>query len=126
MSKLGERMLIVAFSIKGNTSENMSKVLVQKIMKQIEVKQAHKPITYYYPLEGKGGKGYTHLQPITESFIAFDAWPDFKGAYLIICSCRIFWVRDVIILLKKLKYKILDTKINELSLNVDELTTGCQ
>ena len=125
MSKLGERMLMVAFSIQGKTSEVKGKELIQKVMKQIEVNEAHKPITYYYPLAGKGGKGFTTIWPITESFIAFDAWPDHKGAYFIICSCRIFWVKDVISILKKLKYQILDTKINELSLVRDELTTGC-
>jgi hypothetical protein len=124
MSNLGERMLTVAFSIKGKLSEQGCKLLIKRIMAKIEVSPAHDSITYKYPLKGKGGQGWTFIQPITESFIAYDAWPDYKGAYLIICSCRIFWIRDVISILKKSGYKILDTKINELSLIVDELTTG--
>jgi len=43
-----------------------------------------------YPLHGKGGNGRTAVMPITDSFLALDTWPDHRGAYLFICSCRPF------------------------------------
>ena len=109
-------MIVSSFVLKGDISEEKSKRLVQNIMKAIEVKPAHKSITYRYPLAGKGGEGYTHIQPITESFIAFDAWKDFKGAYLIICSCKLFWLVDVIKVIKKSGYKLVENNNQSLSL----------
>lgn len=41
-----------------------------------------------YPIDGRGGVGFTIFQPITESFIVIDAWPDLGGGYLMICSCK--------------------------------------
>ena len=43
-----------------------------------------------YPIAGAGGNGATIIQPITESFLAVDIWPDHDGAYLFVCSCRPF------------------------------------
>lgn len=43
-----------------------------------------------YPVDGKGGCGQTIVLPITESFLALDTWPDHRGAYLFICSCKPF------------------------------------
>ena len=43
-----------------------------------------------YPLHGKGGNGRTIVLPITDSFLALDTWPDHRGAYLFICSCKPF------------------------------------
>jgi hypothetical protein len=124
MNELGARMLTVAFSIKGDTSKEMCKELIDEIVRILEMHKAHEPICYNYPVNKTGGFGYTYIQPITESFIAFDAWPDFNGAYLVICSCRLFWVKNILLVLKSFKYKISDVKINELSLVDDELTLG--
>lgn len=49
-----------------------------------------KPASWDYPLHGAGGTGSTLVQPITESFLALDTWPDHRGAYLFICSCKPF------------------------------------
>lgn len=44
-----------------------------------------------YPVNGAGGNGTTIVQPITESFLALDIWPDHDGAYLFVCSCKEFF-----------------------------------
>ena len=50
------------------------------------------PAVWQYPTPGgAGGNGFTIVQPITESFLALDAWPDHDGAYLFIASCREFF-----------------------------------
>jgi S-adenosylmethionine/arginine decarboxylase-like enzyme len=46
------------------------------------------PAAWTYPIDGLGGTGSTIVQPITESFLALDTWPDHGGAYLFICSCK--------------------------------------
>lgn len=53
-----------------------------------------------YPIGGKGGNGYTVVQPMTESFLAIDTWPDHEGAYLFICSCKEFTVASLGIVLE--------------------------
>lgn len=49
------------------------------------------PAVWHYPVGGKGGTGTTIVQPITESFLALDTWPDHDGAYLFIASCKSFF-----------------------------------
>lgn len=46
--------------------------------------------SWKFPLHGAGGNGRTIIQPITESFLVIDTWPDHRGAYLLICSCKPF------------------------------------
>lgn len=48
------------------------------------------PARWHYPVTGLGGNGDTIVQPITESFLIVDTWPDHSGAYLFICSCKPF------------------------------------
>lgn len=50
----------------------------------------YKPAVWHYPVSGLGGSGTTIVQPITESFLALDIWPDHGGAYLMVCSCKPF------------------------------------
>jgi len=88
-------MLLAGFSVKGSVSEGEVMVLIEDVITTIEVLPAHVPAMYSYPVVGKGGKGFTFIQPITESFIAFDAWPDHGGGYLIISSCKYFSPPDV-------------------------------
>jgi S-adenosylmethionine/arginine decarboxylase-like enzyme len=115
--RLGENMLVAAFAIRGDVKKETAKVMIDLIMDKIDVLPAHTSITYDYPVgPDKGGVGYTYIQPITESFIAFDAWPDKGGAYFIICSCKPFWLADVIKLIEKFKFQIIDTKVNGLSI----------
>ena len=114
--KLGERMDVASLAIKGDTSKEAGIELVEQIVKVLGMHKAHDPICYDYPVNNTGGQGYTYIQPITESFIAFDSWPDFKGAYLIICSCKTVNLNKVNKKIRKLGYKIKQVKANELTL----------
>jgi S-adenosylmethionine/arginine decarboxylase-like enzyme len=37
---------------------------------------------------GKGGTGTTFIQPLVESFIAVDSWPELDMVYFFIVSCK--------------------------------------
>ena len=64
--------------------------LLLDICRLMQMHPVHKAARFKYPVKGKGGVGFTIVQPITESFLALDAWPDHDGAYLFICSCKEF------------------------------------
>jgi S-adenosylmethionine/arginine decarboxylase-like enzyme len=66
------------------------------------------PGVWRYPVDGKGGLGMTIMQPITESFLAIDTWPDHDGAYLIIASCRRFGISSLYPVFDKFGLKIID------------------
>lgn len=114
--KLGERLDVVALTLKGHFSIVTGIRLVDELVKTLGMNKVHEPITYHYPVGDCGGLGYTHIQPITESFIALDAWSDFEGAYLIICSCKTVNLNKVSKKVRALGYKIKQIKANELSL----------
>lgn len=115
--KLGERMDVVAFTLKGDCSKFGAIKLVEGIIKTLKMHKAHEAVSYQYPLaDGEGGLGFTYIQPITESFIAFDAWPDFKGVYLVICSCKTVNLNAVSKKIRASGYTIKQVKANELRL----------
>lgn len=87
IDKLGEQMKILAVSVRGDVNEVSGQTLVKELVEAIGMTIAPEQLLCRYPVDGKGGIGYTFFQPLTESFIAFDSWPDLCGAYLIICSC---------------------------------------
>ena len=84
---LGENMKILSVAIRGNVNEESGQLLVKELVEAIGMTIAPEQLLCRYPVDGKGGFGYTFFQPLTESFIAFDSWPDLCGAYLIMCSC---------------------------------------
>lgn len=114
--KLGERLDVVALTIKGNTSEKSAVELVDKIVDVLCMNKVHKPTWYHYPVNNTGGVGFTYIQPISESFIAWDSWSDFKGGYLIMCSCRTINLNRVTKKIRALGYKIKQINANELNL----------
>jgi len=87
---LGEQMKILAVAVKGEVNEESGQLLVKELVEAIGMTIATEQLLCRYPVDGKGGFGYTFFQPLTESFIAFDSWLDLCGAYLIICSCKPF------------------------------------
>lgn len=116
MSKLGSNMTVAAFTVKGNVHRLAAQRVVESVVKTLKMNKAHEPVWYHYPVNNCGGTGFTLIQPITESFIAFDAWPDFKGAYVVICSCKPVDIDKVMGLFKKLNYKVKQSKANYLNL----------
>lgn len=114
--KLGERLDVVGITIKGDTSKYAAQTLIDNIIDVLGMKKVHYPVCYKYPVNSLGGFGFSLIQPITESFIAFDSWSDFKGAYLVICSCKTVNLNKVSKKVRAMGYKIKQIKANELNL----------
>jgi S-adenosylmethionine/arginine decarboxylase-like enzyme len=118
LDKLGAKMLIASFSIKGDFSdESVCFKLVENIIENIGMTKAPGASACKYPVNGKGGIGYTFFQPIVESFVCVDAWPEFGGAYLVICSCKLFWLADVIKAINAMNFEIEQAKTQDLWLD---------
>ena len=83
----GTKMRVVVLAVKGKVSESVGADMVEELVSVLGMSKAPGSSLCKYPVDGKGGSGYTMFQPITESFIAFDSWPDLSGGYLVICSC---------------------------------------
>jgi len=109
-------MDIVSMAIQGNTTKLAAMNLVEGLVSVLGMSPAHESICYDYPVNNAGGKGFTFIAPITESFIAFDAWPDFNGAYLVICSCKTISLNKVNKKVRAHGYEIMDNNAHELSL----------
>lgn len=115
--KLGEKLEVVGFALKGSTTKGDVIDLADAITKALKMHKAHEPMMYWYPINNLGGLGFTFIQPITESFIAFDAWNDFGGGYLIICSCKNVNLNKINRLVQKMGYKVKKMCANELRLS---------
>lgn len=102
---LGEQMKVLVMSIKGNIDEEVGERLVEMLVEAIGMNTVPGKSMCKYPVNNKGGVGFTLFQPITESFIALDAWPEIGGAYLIICSCMKFSLRAVLDVTEKLSFE---------------------
>jgi S-adenosylmethionine/arginine decarboxylase-like enzyme len=91
---LGRRMHFQAFALRGRLENERWRVVLADATAAIDMANAGDAAEWVYPLaNGAGGQGATIVQPITESFLALDTWPDHDGAYLIVCSCRPFDAR---------------------------------
>jgi S-adenosylmethionine/arginine decarboxylase-like enzyme len=85
---LGRRMYVRGIVLYGRLTEKMWRDFLNEAARDMNMSPIAKPAVWTYPLYGEGGVGSTIVQPITESFLALDTWPDHGGAYLMICSCR--------------------------------------
>lgn len=90
MKKFGQEISLWAAPVKIKNPVKWAKIAL-KLCELLHMTPQGLPQVWRYPtLDGKGGVGETVFLPITESFIAIDAWSDFKGAYVVICSCKPF------------------------------------
>lgn len=87
---LGKRMHSQSFALHGRMDESAWRQFLVDCAEAMAMTPAGAPAIWNYPVDGKGGSGKTILQPITESFLVIDTWPDHDGAYLFVCSCRRF------------------------------------
>lgn len=89
--ELGREMYSRAIVLRGRMPVERWRRFLVACAKAMNMEAAGPPAQWKYPTGGgKGGNGYTLCQPITESFLALDTWPDHDGAYLFIASCRHF------------------------------------
>jgi hypothetical protein len=90
-ASLGQRMHVFGVVLHGpHLSELRWTEFLHEVTKAIGMSALEDPAVWTYPVDGKGGSGQTIVLPITESFLALDTWPDHRGAYLLVCSCRAF------------------------------------
>ena len=114
--RLGERLDVVALTLKGDSSMKACVEMANALVEVLGMNKVHEPTFYKYPVGNCGGLGFTYIQPITESFIAVDAWSEFNGVYLLICSCKTVNLNKVSKKVRKLGYRIKQVKANELNL----------
>lgn len=89
--QLGRRMFFRGVALHGALSEAEWRRFLVEAANAMGMTPVASAAVWQYPLhDGAGGQGFTFLQPITESFLALDTWPDHGGAYLFICSCKQF------------------------------------
>lgn len=90
---LGLQAHMEAFALRGSLSRDQWRQLIDAVVTTIRMTPVGHMALWEYPgvcPGGKGPNGDIFVQPISESFIALDTWPDHDGAYLFICSCRPF------------------------------------
>lgn len=85
---LGMRMYTRGTVLVGNLTVERWQGLLRAVTDALGMNAVYASKVWTYPTAGKGGVGNTIVQPITESFICLDTWPDHRGAYLMICSCK--------------------------------------
>ena len=90
MSELGRRIWIMDLTVLGKDSEGGWVRFLYGIANALDMALAGTPDVRRYPLDGKGGNGLTIFQPITDSFLALDTWPDHGGVHFTIHSCKEF------------------------------------
>ena len=86
----GSRLWTLGLSLVGPIDETSAWVLASLVVDALKMTPAPGATLCRYPVEGKGGVGFSLFFPITESFVVIDAWPEIGGLYLFVCSCREF------------------------------------
>src|ERR1700692_5116272 len=95
LQELGRRVYSRGYARAGKLTVTRWRRFLVELAELIGMEPVADAATWQFPIAGKGGYGYTIVQPITESFLALDTWPDHDGAYLFIVSCRPFYSADI-------------------------------
>ena len=91
MADLGRRIFSQNIVLRGRISQASWRPFLLDCIVEMGMTSAGDAATWHYPTDdGKGGNGLTVCQPMTESFMVADVWPDHSGAYLHISSCKAF------------------------------------
>jgi len=94
---LGKRIYSQNVVLRGRLDGDKWECFLVECGYAMNMTSAGKASVWRYPThDGKGGLGATICQPITESFLVIDTWPDHDGAYLHISSCKKFHVADLV------------------------------
>ena len=95
MPELGRRMYAQNIVLRGCLDESEWLSFLSACAEAMNMSAAGIPGVWRYPVDGKGGTGVTIVQPITESFLVVDTWPDHDGAYMHVASCKRFSIEDI-------------------------------
>jgi S-adenosylmethionine/arginine decarboxylase-like enzyme len=94
--EFGRRIWVLSLSLRGTKTEPQWRTFLWDAAKLMNMNATGLPQTWRYPVNDKGGNGLTMVQPITESFLTIDTWPDHDGVYFAINSCKKFDERQVV------------------------------
>lgn len=91
MTELGRRIFSQNIVLRGRLANAAWRPFLLDCIAEMGMTTAGLAALWKYPTDdGKGGVGLTLCQPMTESFMVADVWPDHGGAYLHISSCKAF------------------------------------
>ena len=99
-------------SVLGPSTIEAARDVVNEIIEKIGMTPIFEPSIFQY----EGNIGIIYIQPIFESFVAYDAWPCHGGGYLTVSSCREFYADTVMGVVEKHGFKILDSSLTVLGL----------
>ena len=87
---LGNSLFVTGYALGGKpTAEKLAQILQQTVAFIGMDTGGMQPKIWAYPLpNGQGGLGETILQPLVESFLVADSWPDLDKVYVVLASCR--------------------------------------
>jgi len=107
---LGTRLYVAGFALLGYRPPADMAWVLQQVVALVGMQTGGlEPKVWSYPLpDGAGGLGETICQPLVESFIVSDAWPELKvkgrkmrKTYVVMASCRQFNPQAVAAYLEK-------------------------
>lgn len=127
---LGEEMNVLVLAILDQLDEAGAKRLNNKIIQMAGMTPVLKPAVWRYPiLDGVGGTGETtvqpfvYAQPLAESISmslpgisVTDTWHEHHGFFLILCSCRPFNAKRLVVDLMGLGWNVVDAKLSHVDL----------
>lgn len=90
-NNLGRKLYITMYTLGGQADAELCQRLNAAIAIAIAIDMdmaGLESATWHYPLEGRGGVGFTMVQPITTSYMVWDTWPDHNAAYFQVVSCK--------------------------------------
>jgi hypothetical protein len=94
---LGTKLYVTGYALGGKPTAKQLALILQQTVSFIGMDTAGLPPKIWaYPLNnGQGGLGETICQPLVESFMVADSWPDLDKVYVVLASCRPYSVDAV-------------------------------
>lgn len=89
---LGSCLNIAGFALVGRPTQEQLVQILKNVVGLVGMDAAGmEPAIWVYPLlSGQGGIGETIVQPLVESFIISDSWPEMDKVYIVLASCKLF------------------------------------
>jgi hypothetical protein len=87
---LGTKLYVTGYALGGKPTADQLAAILQQAVSHIGMDTAGiPPKIWAYPMPtGQGGLGETICQPLVESFMVADSWPDLDKVYVVLASCR--------------------------------------
>jgi hypothetical protein len=94
---LGDALHVTLLKLAGTLAPGDMALALRELVELVGMSAAGlAPMIWSYPLpDGAGGLGNTICQPLVESFVISDDWPDLGHTYLVLASCRPYSVKAV-------------------------------